>query len=253
MSHVDIDAVEQDLGVSNEGEPEKVVIADVAEPETAVVEQEETEEQPEKRKGGYQRKIDRLERQLEQAIAALSTNRPAPAAEPIPEPVAPGRPKAEDFDSHEEWVDALTDYKIDQRESKMQAKREAETKAAEQSKQQNTFQSKFQQAKTAHPDFEELFEDNADQTPSSPSMNQAVIESDHGHELMYFFLKNPDEAKRIALLPPSAAFREIGKLETRFEAKATTTVKPSSAPKPPTPVKASPGTPPADSGKYLTY
>jgi hypothetical protein len=255
MRTLDDYAVE-DLGPQNNGEPVAVVepIAEEIKPEVAeqVAEAEpETQEEEHKRRGsGRERKIAKLERQLEQALEIINRSVPQPQAKQAP--VADARPVSDSYETINEYVEALTDWKIQKARKDDEAK-VFESKALEgQKKAEGVFQERFKAAVAAHPDFQELYEEMADEVPITDIMRISILESENGHELMHYFLKHPDESKRIAGLGVAAAGREIGKLEARFE----TAPKPnaSKAPAPPTPIKGTPIRPPKkDDAAYEVY
>lgn len=260
MSITFTDPLPEDLGNQNEGEP--VVAESVEEPvEEQVETTEEAQEAPEsqedaeepKRKGGYKRKIEKLEKQNQELLEVLKRMTPQNGtnAEPAKPESRNDKPRPENFDSHEEYVEALTDWKIESRESQRKQQVEAERQREQTTKAQQTFKEKYQAAAKAHTDFEEMFAEYAEDTPTSPTMTQAVMESEHGSELMYYFLKNQNEAARIAGLTPIAAAREIGKIEAKFESKPETKKTVTNAPKPPSPVKAAAVSPHVDDMKGI--
>ena len=244
-----------DLGTQNDGEAvatavDGVVAADAPVVATSV-EGEAPKEEP-KHKGGYQRKIERLERQLEQALSLVQRVAPTQQAAPIPQPVVTGKPDPDSYETFNEYIEALTDYKLGQARAEAQAEAQIARKQEHQTKVQSAFQTRYQDAVKAHPDFEALYEETADDVPFTDAMRESVLESDRGGDLMHYFLKNPEDAKRIAALSPVSAAREIGKLEARFE----TAPKPNAtkAPAPPSPVKGTPIKPPAKDDKdYELY
>ena len=79
-----------------------------------------------------------------------------------------------------------------------------------------------------------------DDIPLSPVLRDIFLSSENGPELAYELAKNRDEFKRVCALPPLAAAREMGKLESRLEPKspsaALASTKTTKAPKPLDPV-----------------
>lgn len=74
--------------------------------------------------------------------------------------------------------------------------------------------SKVQEATKKYPDFAEVVG-----SPELPNILQthafgAILESDHGAEVMYYLGKNPAKAHQLVSLSPMAQVREIGRIET---------------------------------------
>ena len=132
-----------------------------------------------------------------------------------------GRPKLENFNTVEEYLDA--EFKA----------REAQ---ANQAKMAQKWAEQAKEAKTKHEDFDEVADDFISMAPP-PDVVEAILESDNGTELIHFLGSNPDELKRISGLPPRKQVLELGKLEAKLTApKAPPRV--TKAPPPITPVKA---------------
>ncbi|PWT71031.1 MAG: hypothetical protein C5B60_11435 [Chloroflexi bacterium] len=221
---------------------------------------EETEEEPEAGKpgrgGSRQRRIDRLTREneswkqqneyLRQQLATAQQPRPPqPAAQAPPTPPkpaeAPGKPKLQDFQTLEAYQEALTDWKLDQREA--QRKAEAEMAAARDAEQklQTAWSSSETTARTAHPDYDEVIQSVA--APAGPGVlaaRQAMLEDEAGAEILYYLGTHSEELQRIAAMQPVSAIREIGKLSAMLApSPAAERSKPrtvSSAPRPPAPL-----------------
>jgi len=70
----------------------------------------------------------------------------------------------------------------------------------------------------------------------TPLMAEAILESDLGDKVVKHLYSNPEEAERIASLPPARQAVEIGKLEVKLSSPAP--VKKSGAPAPITPIAA---------------
>jgi len=184
-------------------------------PEDRVFTQAELDAIVQKRLGIEQRKWQREQTQgAEQA-------QPRVNAEP---------PKPEEFKTPAEYVDALADWKADQKL--------AQSEANKQKKQvESTYFDREEKAREKYEDFHTVvYRDPKDGGPAiSDVMHGAIMESDIGPEIAYHLGKNPDEALRIYRLGPLAQAREIGKLEASLIANPPAK-KPSSAPEPITPV-----------------
>lgn len=223
-------------------------------------EESESKEEPEakdvekdkpQKKSGFQRRVNKLtakvaskEQELEYWKQQALQRAPAePKSEKRVEAapaIADGKPDPNKFETHAEFVEALTDWKYDQR-------KKADQQLEQKSKLQSDFDvvakshaERVESFKKATPDFDEMLE-NLDTVPNNPVVGQMIIESENGPALLYALAKDPVEAKRIASLSPLAVARELGKIEARLskapESKSPTT-KLTQAPKPLAPVGA---------------
>jgi len=215
--------------------------------DTGEGQEDEQAGQPKKGKGGFQRKIDRLTREKYELEAKLQAALAKPAGGEKPEPAAAaandGKPQAENFDTHDEYVEALVDWKANQREA---AKREQEQRDSETKKQQATVDSwnqRVEAARKAHADYDDVMADADVELP--PLVVDALMDSDHGGELAYWLASNREEAERIAKLSPVAAVRKLGEIEAGLRSTPSSPQpKPvTKAPKPVTPVAAGTASP----------
>ena len=87
----------------------------------------------------------------------------------------------------------------------------------------------------AIPDWHQVV--GASKVPTTPAMDQAIMESENGPEIAYYLAKHPAEAMRIYQLSPKAQEREIIRLESKAAGIATTTTR-QSAPAPIKPIPA---------------
>lgn len=152
-------------------------------------------EEKRKRAGGWQRKIERLERQNELLLQRLSQAPQAAPPAPTPEPTATQKAEA--------WIDKRVEERLAQRE----AERNAQSAQAE-------FQRRTAEVRQKNPDFDDVILSASD-VPVSPALQQALLTSEHGPSIMYALAKNPAELARLSALPPLDAAREIGRLEAR--------------------------------------
>jgi hypothetical protein len=152
------------------------------------------------------------------------------------------KPKREGFDSDEEFVEALTDWKIEQKEyvnRDRQFKNELQQKALD-------FQKKEAVLSNEIPDYYEAIEESRDVRINQAAVN-AMVESDIGPQLRYYFAKNPEEAEKTLSMKPTEAVKFIGRIEAKIEAdiknkkSVTAKNKTSNAPPPVKPVKTNSG------------
>ena len=224
--------------------------AEATEGEEDDAENDEASEERPKKKGGFKRRIDKLnarnaekDREIQYLREQLAKQNPGekqPEQKAAPQTGSEGKPSPDDFETHADYVEALTDWKLDQKDKAKEAKsKEEQAKAAS----QKAFESHSDRVRNfaeKHDDFFEVIEDCDVIMPVG--VQQAIVESDLGPELMYELAKQPELAEKISRLGHIAALREIGKLESRIEAKSASAkeeikeVKKSKAPTPITPV-----------------
>lgn len=206
------------------------------------------DDKPKNVKGGWQRRIDKKTREAadarreteywkSQALKGAAGDKPQESEAPV-KTEAKGKPQAGDFETHAEFVEALTDWKTDQ---KLQTRdQEAQAKALKDA-QQSTRQAFMGKAKSFaenHADYDDVLSEGLEGAQVSPTLDSLIVESENGPELIYELAKNREEFDRINRLPPLAAARELGKFESRITATTSTGTpkKQTKAPKPLEPV-----------------
>lgn len=145
-----------------------------------------------------QREVERERDELKARLASGSQ----PAKETAPPAAPAGKPVAKDFETYEAFIEAIQDWKLDQRDA---ARAQAES-VRENAK---TYSTREAEAKAAHTDFDEVMAAAANMAISR-TMHDAIREE--GPEIAYWFAQNADETARIAKLAPGAAQREIGRI-----------------------------------------
>lgn len=209
----------------------------------------ETDGTKPKKKGGFQKRVDKLnarvadkEREIEywksQAMkiaGPTDTKTPTPLKTSSPE--TSDKPTPEKFETHAEYVEALTDWKVDQKDMARRIEEETDKLQTEQKKLVSTYLEKKAAFSEKTEDFDEVIE-SVDDITVSPTVQDIIIRSENGPELAYELAKNREEYARICKLPPILAAREMGKIEARLtpETSETKTKKLTNAPKPLTPV-----------------
>ncbi len=186
-------------------------------------EDEQKEKKP-KKNGGYQKKINKLTGKLsakDQEIEDLKAQL-AKGSKPESEiksekvtSVSDQKPNPDNYDTHAEYVEAVADYKLDQREKERVSKEKEDQVKTEYQKSTQAFQSKVIEFKQVAKDFDEVLED-IDDIPMSISLKDSILSSDNGPKILYELAKNRDEYMRINSLNYGAAAREFGKLEAAY-------------------------------------
>ena len=215
-----------------EEEPAEVEAEVEAEQEAAAEEEpvEDPEAEPDKPKTRYQKRIDQLTRTAKdkereadywQGVAEGRIKPPSeteaeeqPALETLPKP---DKPKIEDFETNEDYLGALTDWKFELKE--IEQKEAAQTRAVEANQEaEDANREKIKEVGSAkYDDYVEVAWDDA--LPISYPMFQALqgMDPDLAVEVSYHLGKDKNECTRISQLPPVQAVRELGLLEARFK------------------------------------
>ena len=195
-----------------------------------------------KRIAKEQRKAQReADRRVAEALAQAQAKAPKADA---PAPSANDRPKPENFQTTEDYVEAVSEWKAEQIIDRKTKERAEATAANEQERYQREIQ-------TAHVEREDTARDKYSdyddvvgnpRLPINAVMADAIRMSDQGPDIAYHLGKHPEEAAKIAKLPPILAVKELGKLEAKLAAEPPTpTKRSSSAPEPINPVRPAAG------------
>ena len=224
------DVTDDDISASPEGEdapPVDTVDDEGAEPSA-------DGPKPKPKKGGVQRKIDKLTKraskaELEAAYykgVAEGKATAAPGTEQVD-----GVPELnrDDFDTEEEYIDARVDQRM-----KVHEKKTVDTTAKDRVDKINR---QYDDAREKYDDFDEIALD--DKLPINAHMLEAAM-GDNLTEILYRLGSNPDNTRKISQMTPTQAIKEIGKIEEEImnpKPKPKSKPKPSAAPEPPPTVK----------------
>lgn len=154
-----------------------------------------------------------------------------------------GRPNPDDFETQAAYLEALSDFKVEQK----LAEREQKQKAAERT---TAWESQKETARTKYADFDEVF--NEAPMPV-PLVAGAMLKHPAGVEIGYYLAKNPTDYRRIQALTDPV---EVGFEMAAIAARIASPDKPksaSSAPKPPVPVTAPPVTQQRQASRHEVY
>jgi len=217
---------------------------------------EPAEEQPRDEKGKFkspiQERFDTLTRAKHEAEREAAYWRQR--ANPVQEEAPQAEPTVEQFKDYGDYVKAQTKWEVaqaikaDRAATAQEAVKAAETRVQETKAQ--TFVERQAAAKTSIADYDAVV--GAADVPISRHVEEAILDSDKGPELVYHLAKNPAEAARISALSPLAAARELGRIEATL-GQATPAAKPVT--KAPAPMKptAGNGTSPTTDPSKMTH
>jgi hypothetical protein len=166
--------------------------------------------------------------------ALLETVAKAPAKpQPSDARATAAKPKVEDFQTYEDFVEALADWKADQKataragevkkeiDDRLAAERQADVDQATARAQQQiltSYAARVDEFRKTHPDLNAALEQvDSDEYVVPPMMRAHILQSDIGPALQYHLAKNPDDFRRIAALPPGPMLVQLGKLEARLD------------------------------------
>lgn len=141
-----------------------------------------------------------------------------------------GKPQPSDFKSPEEYVEALTDWRLEQKLSErekesVENRRLREDREAAQ-RQYEYVTERFELAEDKFPGLKDKL--MADDLPMTPRMTEFVLEDDNGFAVGDYLADHVDEAKKIARLGPYKQLQALNEIAKRLAAPP----KPTNAPPP---------------------
>lgn len=211
---------------------------------------EKVEDGKPKKKNGFKKRIDKLNKRasnLEQEAKywreqALKGQNPPAKVDEKKETAksAEGKPNVDDYKTHTEYVEALTDWKIEKNQKEAEAKKSLEKDKSVTDGLFKNYGDQIAELKKTVDDFDAVLED-VHHVNVPKFINTLILKSENGAELTYALAKNPKEFERICALPREDAARAMGRFEAKLnyqtvEKKTTETTKTTSAPAPIRPV-----------------
>lgn len=189
--------------------------------------QEELDAIVKKRLAKEERRVTRLaQAEAENRMLRKQLEQQAPEPEQ-----SGGKPQPSQFNDYESYIEALTDWKTDQKMHDLRQESEAKQRQRAEAERAEHVQTKLAAASSKYDDFEEVALDP--NLPISQAMAEVIAESEIGGDLAYYLGSHRDEAMRIAKLSPVQQMRELVTLEAKI---SQPQVVKSSAPKPITPI-----------------
>ena len=196
-------------------------------PETEALTQAERDERG-RFKNPVQPRIDELTRQKRESERERDywKARAEAAAKP-PEP-PPSKPTQDQFANYADFVEALTDWKADEkvrtaletRDKQSAEKQKADTRT-------KTWVERSAAAKAAIPDLDRVL--STSDVPVASHVTEQLLDSEQGPQLAYHLATHPDVAERLNAMSPTQAARELGRLEATLSAVTAPTPEPDGA------------------------
>jgi hypothetical protein len=230
--------------------PEETTEETPEEAEETPEEPEETPEEPEKetrkvpvvalqKERQKRREAEAAARAQEDRLAALEAQlKQTQTQQPTLE-----RPQSHQFDTHDEYLNALGEY-VDKKaevvadervEKRLQAQTEQQQNAEIQRKEEesrNRFRRLMDKAHKKDEAFEDSYEYVNGATLGNPAFTEAIIDSEVADKLITYLAKNPEETERIADLSEIGTTKAIGAIEEKIKAPPPKPKKKTEAPKP---------------------
>lgn len=206
------------------------------------------------RRGGFQKKIAKLEAEL----AELKAGKPAQETKPAEATDTKAeRPKLDAFTNYDDYVEALTDWKADQATDRKLQERDNRSKEAQE---RDAFAAKVsaydKQAEIAREKYGDDFDEALVSVPNpTRQVAIALIDSDIGAEVAYYLASNPDLYEKInnPNMSPLQLAKEIGRIEATLDVKAKPDEQTVAKEKPKLPSAPAPITPVGGSKKSGTF
>lgn len=203
------------LPEENTGEAAQIEDSATSEAEEATRDDSPADAEKPKAKG-VQKRIDELtelrrnaerDRDYWRELALQPKDKPQEAPKPQPQ----GKPSLDQFESYDGYLEALSDWKVDQRlQAERQQTQEREQQATQQQREYE-FSLRVQTFAETHPDFDSVVRNPS--LPITQEMVEVAQSSDKGPEVLYHLGQNPEEAHRISQLSPLQQALELGRLE----------------------------------------
>jgi hypothetical protein len=123
-----------------------------------------------------------------------------------------GRPRADDFSNQEDFIEALTEWKLTEKETRVAHERA--TRAV-----QDTYYSRVNEFSQTAPDFSVAVGEIQDQLGSDPNVVDFILDSEVGPAIAYHLANNESVFKNIMAMSSVRRVAALGKIEAQLEAK----------------------------------
>lgn len=126
-----------------------------------------------------------------------------------------GKPQKANFETEEEYIEALTDWKIENKLNASQAKVVEEVKTKDEKEAvfavYETLDTVMENGRKKYSNFDNLA--FAEDLVLKPEVVQIALDTEIPEDVLYYLVSNPDESERISALGEVKAAKEIGKIE----------------------------------------
>jgi hypothetical protein len=154
---------------------------------------------------------------LRQQIAAAQQGQ---SSQPLQAQVAP--PKREDFTNEDDYLDARLDYREKARTQQRQLEHQHQSLYQAEMTFQHKLKNTLDSGSEKYDDFEDVVQPLFSPSfPPNRAMAEAIVDSEHKSDILYFLAKYQEKALEIAKLSPVQAVKKIAEIEARFHARKT--------------------------------
>lgn len=166
------------------------------------------------RKSRKERAIERATAPLRAEIERLKAGQPQRATQAVAQP----KPQRADFADDEAFEDALVAWG-NQKFAAEKASQDAQAAQRQQDEQIiRNYSAQVERAKKVHPDWDQLkAKFDRDDVFIGDATQLAILEDqEHGAEITYFLMRNPDKARELGRMSQIKAVKEIDRLSARL-------------------------------------
>ena len=201
---------------------------------------EEKPEEGKEKKGGWQKRVDKLTEQnyrLRTQLEQLQVQSKPPAAAPT----AKARPQEKDFEEYDKYIEALADWKADERIAASRRQDAEAAQLAEANEVLTNYNNKLVVAREKYEDWEEVV--GASEVAIPMVVQTAILNLDNGPDVAYHLAKNKELLEDLKGMNDLQAVMHIGRLSSSLAGKETKpaeaapAVKPAAKAEPPKPIK----------------
>ena len=197
---------------TEEVKPEEVSAEKDKEVESEIPPESLKDEEPKKK--SFQQRLNQLTKEKYEALRTAEFYKEKAMQTLTSEVVLKPKPKEENFDSQEAYIDALTDWKVEQAKKELREESVRERETEKKKAIDSEFEKRADKARERYEDFDEVFYDV--NVPYTEVMREIVKTDDFGAEIGYYLGKNQHEADRIAHLSAIQQVSELAKLSMRL-------------------------------------
>lgn len=126
------------------------------------------------------------------------------------------KPQEGDFATYDEYIDALTDFKVDQRLKTYEQEHTGNEEQGRLEQEEADFQQRMEVGKERYKDFDDIVRDPT--VPITGVIVSAFRDSDIAADIAYYLATHRKETAAMSRMTPTRIGREIGKIETKLEA-----------------------------------